>query len=76
MRAPVRLADLQTRAEALSFLRATFERQLEAARGSHWVPSGLSLLAVVIREGIRLAASGARPHGRWPHGRWQVAGGQ
>ena len=31
MRAPVRLADLQTRAEALSFLRATFERQLEAA---------------------------------------------
>ncbi len=31
MRAPVRLADLQTRSEALAYLRSTFERQLEAA---------------------------------------------
>jgi hypothetical protein len=31
MRAPVRLADLQTRSEALSYLRSTFEHQLEAA---------------------------------------------
>lgn len=31
MRAPVRLADLQTRTEALNYLRSTFERQLDAA---------------------------------------------
>jgi len=31
MRKPVRLADLQTRAEALGWLRTTFERQLEAS---------------------------------------------
>ena len=31
MRAPARLADLQTRAEALAYLRSTFERQLEAS---------------------------------------------
>ena len=39
MRAPVRLADLQTRAEALSYLRSTFERQLEAAIDANAEPN-------------------------------------
>jgi hypothetical protein len=39
MRAPVRLADLQTRGEALSFLRSTFERQLEASIDANTEPN-------------------------------------
>ena len=39
MRAPVRLADLQTRAEALSYLRSTFERQLEASIDANAEPN-------------------------------------
>lgn len=39
MRAPVRLADLQTRAEALSYLRSTFERQLEASIDTNAKPN-------------------------------------
>ena len=39
MRKPVRLADLQTRAEALGWLRSTFERQLEASIDSNAEPN-------------------------------------
>ena len=39
MRAPVRLADLQTRAEALNYLRSTFERQLEASIDANTEPN-------------------------------------
>lgn len=39
MRKPVRLADLQTRQEALSYLRAAFERQLEASIDANAEPN-------------------------------------
>ena len=39
MRKPVRLADLQSRAEALGWLRTTFERQLEASIDSNADPN-------------------------------------
>jgi len=39
MRKPVRLADLQTRAEALGWLRSTFERQLEASIDANTEPN-------------------------------------
>jgi hypothetical protein len=39
MRAPTRLADLQTRAEALNYLRLTFERQLEASIDANTEPN-------------------------------------
>tara|TARA_B100000787_G_scaffold53039_2_gene38414 strand:+ start:2620 stop:3345 length:726 start_codon:yes stop_codon:yes gene_type:complete len=39
MRAPVRVADLQTRAEAASFLRSAFEHQLDASIESNAQPN-------------------------------------
>lgn len=39
MRKPVRLADLQTRQEAVSYLRAAFERQLEASINANTEPN-------------------------------------
>ncbi len=39
MRAPVRLANLQTRSEALSYLRLVFERQLEASIDTNAEPN-------------------------------------
>lgn len=39
MRKPVRLADLQTRAEAFGWLRSTFERQLEASIDANTEPN-------------------------------------
>ena len=39
MRAPVRLADLQTRGEAMAYLRSTFEMQLEAAIDANAEPN-------------------------------------
>ena len=39
MRKPSRLSDLQTRQEAISFLRAAFERQLEASIDAHTPPN-------------------------------------
>ena len=39
MRKPVRLADLQTRQEAISYLRAAFERQLEASIDANTEPN-------------------------------------
>ena len=39
MRKPVRLADLQTRQEAVSYLRTAFERQLEASIDANTEPN-------------------------------------
>ena len=42
MRKPVvRLADLQTRAEAFTFLRATFDKQLEASIDNNAEPNSV-----------------------------------
>ena len=39
MRKPVRLADLQTRAEALSYLRSVFDKQLESSIDANALPN-------------------------------------
>ncbi len=62
MRKPVRLADLQTRQEAVSYLRTAFERQLEASIDANTEPNKDVAGDYVARQAFNVLLSPVEQH--------------